>query len=100
MDGVDETVLQDFTSIKRKNSGLKTIVSIGGWTFSDNGTATQPLFGEICSSAANRAKFIGNLLDFMRQYAFDGVDFDWGELSARQKCRLKTLTYTRIPRCY
>ncbi|KAI8631028.1 carbohydrate-binding module family 18 [Xylariaceae sp. FL1651] len=77
MDGVDETVLQDFTSIKRKNSGLKTVVSIGGWTFSDNGTATQPLFGEICSSAANRATFIGNLLDFMRQYAFDGVDFDW-----------------------
>lgn len=79
MDGVDESVLQKFTGVKSRNSGLKTIVSIGGWTFSDNGTATQPLFGEICASAANRATFITNLLDFVRQYAFDGVDFDWGQ---------------------
>ncbi|KAI1412614.1 glycosyl hydrolases family 18-domain-containing protein [Hypoxylon sp. FL1857] len=77
MDGVDESVLQDFAGIKSKNSGLKTIVSIGGWTFSDNGTTTQPLFGEICASSSNRKTFITNLLDFMRQYAFDGVDFDW-----------------------
>jgi chitinase len=78
MDGVDESILTDFTAIKSKNSGLKTIISIGGWTFSDNGTATQPIFGEIARSAANRATFISNLVDFMRQYAFDGVDFDWG----------------------
>lgn len=92
MDGVTETVLQDFTSVKKKNSGLKTIVSIGGWTFSDNGTATQPLFGEICASAANRATFITNLLDFMRQYAFDGVDFDWGKAPAHPNGCPKTLT--------
>lgn len=29
------------------------------------------------SSEANRAKFIRNLFAFMRQYAFDGIDFDW-----------------------
>jgi chitinase len=78
MDGVDESLLSEFTGVKSKNSGLKTIISIGGWTFSDNGTATQPLFGEIVSSSSNRSKFIQNLLSFMRQYAFDGVDFDWG----------------------
>lgn len=79
MDGVDEALLSEFTGVKSKNPGLKTIISIGGWTFSDNGTATQPLFGEIVSDAGNRKKFISNLLSFMRQYAFDGVDFDWGE---------------------
>jgi GH18 family chitinase len=25
----------------------------------------------------NRATFIANLMAFLRQYAFDGVDFDW-----------------------
>lgn len=77
MDGVDEQLLTDFTAVKSKNSGLKTIVSIGGWSFSDNGTDTQPLFGEICGNADNRKTFISNLMDFMQQYAFDGVDFDW-----------------------
>ena len=28
-------------------------------------------------SKENRATFIENLFAFMRQYAFDGVDFDW-----------------------
>ncbi|KAI0436524.1 carbohydrate-binding module family 18 [Xylaria telfairii] len=77
MDGVDEALLSEFTGVKSKNPGLKAIISIGGWTFSDNGTATQPLFGEIVSNTGNRKKFISNLLSFMRQYAFDGVDFDW-----------------------
>lgn len=83
MDGVDESVLQEFSGIKSKNSGLKTIISVGGWTFNDNGTATQPIFGEIARSASNRGVFISNLLEFMRQYAFDGVDFDWGKRLAQ-----------------
>ena len=29
------------------------------------------------SSQSNRAKFIGNLRQFMDTYAFDGVDLDW-----------------------
>jgi chitinase len=48
-----------------------------GQTFSDNGTITQPIFGEIAGNAGNRAKFINNLLNFMQNYGFDGVDMDW-----------------------
>lgn len=77
MEGIEESLLSEFTALKSQNSGLKCIASVGGWTFSDNGTVTQPLFGEIAGDATNRANFITNLLDFMRQYAFDGVDFDW-----------------------
>src|SRR5690349_10035600 len=29
------------------------------------------------SSKENRSKFISNLFDFLEEYAFDGVDFDW-----------------------
>jgi Glycosyl hydrolases family 18 len=38
---------------------------------------TQKVFSNMVSTEANRAKFIKNLFAFMRQYAFDGVDFDW-----------------------
>jgi chitinase len=81
MDGVDSALLDRFTSIKKKNSGLKTIISLGGWTFNDNDTVTQPIFGQIARDQNNRGKFITNLISFMRQYAFDGVDFDWGKFS-------------------
>lgn len=52
------------------------MVALGGWTFNDPG-ATQRVFHDVASTKANRAKFIGNLLSFLRQYAYDGVDFDW-----------------------
>lgn len=39
---------------KKYNPKLKVFVAVGGWTFSDNGTVTQPLFGEIASTEGNR----------------------------------------------
>ncbi|KAM4063694.1 glycosyl hydrolases family 18 domain-containing protein [Hirsutella rhossiliensis] len=59
----------DIKNVKSSNSELQVFVSIGGWTFSDNDTATQPLFPAI--------KFTDNLVSFMARYGFDGVDLDW-----------------------
>jgi chitinase len=76
-----EHLFQDVTAIKSMKSGtdvqLEVFVSIGGWTFSDNGTATQPVFGDIASTDANRQKFADRLVIFMTLYGFDGVDLDW-----------------------
>jgi chitinase len=71
------SLFKDTTNIKSIKADLSVYVSIGGWTFSDNGTATQPLFGEIAASEANRKKFANNVVHFMQQYGFDGVDIDW-----------------------
>ncbi|GKT56242.1 hypothetical protein ColTof3_03581 [Colletotrichum tofieldiae] len=76
MDDLDPSLFSKMTAMKRKNKALKVMVALGGWTFNDPGP-TQTVFHDLASSKANRAKFIGNLLSFMRQYAFDGVDFDW-----------------------
>lgn len=46
-------------------------------TFSDNGTITQPLFGEIAADAGKRKIFANNVVSFMREYGYDGVDIDW-----------------------
>ncbi|MCJ1245495.1 hypothetical protein MMC30_002699 [Trapelia coarctata] len=46
-------------------------------TFSDNGTATQPLYGDIAADPSKRQGFANNALRFMIQYGFDGLDIDW-----------------------
>ncbi|KAI9146931.1 symbiotic chitinase [Paramyrothecium foliicola] len=68
---------QDVADLKNSNPSLQLYVSLGGWTFSDNGTATQPVFGDIARSSSNRDKFASNLLKFLNTYGYDGVDLDW-----------------------
>lgn len=77
MDNLPASLFSDFTSLKKTNNGLKAVIALGGWTFNDNGTASQPVFSNMVSSRPNRANFIINLLSFLREFAFDGVDFDW-----------------------
>ncbi|KAF6788479.1 chitinase [Colletotrichum sojae] len=62
---------------KKYNPNLKVYVAVGGWTFSDNGTVTQPLFGEIARTEANRKKFADGVVRFLNRYGFDGLDIDW-----------------------
>lgn len=96
MDNAPSSLFSDLTDLKKKNSGLKAVVALGGWTFNDNGTATQPVFSNMVSTAGNRAKFITNLLSFLREYAFDGVDFDWVIIIAY--VHIRYLTDVGIPR--
>ncbi|EFX06695.1 chitinase [Grosmannia clavigera kw1407] len=74
---VPASVFDDLANLKAAKPDLKIFVSIGGWTFSDNGTTTQPVFGNIAKSAANRQTFADNALRFLNKYGFDGVDIDW-----------------------
>jgi len=67
------SLFSDAAKAKIINPDIEVWLSIGGWTFSDNGTATQPVFGNIARSAANRAKFATNLVKFMQTYGFDGM---------------------------
>lgn len=81
MDGLTPSSLftqtADVRTLKSGISDLQVFISLGGWTFSDNGTDTQPLLGKIASTEASRQTFADNLIDFMKKYGFDGVDIDW-----------------------
>lgn len=68
-----ESLFKIAVDTKQYNADLKVFVSIGGWTFSDNGTATQSLFGEIASTSSNRQKFADNVVSFLDHYGFDGL---------------------------
>ena len=56
----------DVRSTKSGNGDLEVYVAIGGWTFSDNDTITQPLFGEIAADAGKRQTFADNVVSFMQ----------------------------------
>lgn len=51
-------------------AGVKMVLGLGGWGNCDG-------FPPMAASAANRARFIGQLVDFCRTNAYDGVDIDW-----------------------
>ena len=56
--------------LKAANPGLKTMISIGGWTWSAN-------FSSAAATDASRKAFASSCTAFMKQYGFDGVDIDW-----------------------
>lgn len=56
--------------MKAANPQIKTSISIGGWTWSSQ-------FSGMASSAATRAVFVQSVIEFIKNYQFDGVDIDW-----------------------
>lgn len=52
------------------NAGTKVMVSIGGWTLSDN-------FPTIAASPSKRALFASECNRLLKFYKFDGIDIDW-----------------------
>lgn len=66
-------LFQSVVDAKSYKSDLEVWVSIGGWSFSDKGTATQAVFGSIAASSANRQTFANKLLIFLNHYVFDGI---------------------------
>ncbi|WQF79589.1 Putative glycoside hydrolase family 18, catalytic domain, glycoside hydrolase superfamily [Colletotrichum destructivum] len=76
MEGLPSELFSNFTDLKKDNSSLKMIIAIGGWTHNDPGPL-QKVFSDMVSTKQNRSTFIENLMAFLRQCAFDGVDFDW-----------------------
>lgn len=68
--GADPTYFNELKKLKTVNPNLKTLISVGGWTWSTN-------FHAAALTDASRTTFANSAVAFMKTYGFDGVDIDW-----------------------
>ena len=56
--------------LKAQHPHLKTLISVGGWTWSDK-------FSDVALTDESRLKFAQSCVEFMHKYGFNGIDIDW-----------------------
>ncbi|WP_264805180.1 glycosyl hydrolase family 18 protein [Cytobacillus sp. NCCP-133] len=56
--------------LKQKYPHLKTVISVGGWSWSGK-------FSDAALTESSRTVFADSVVKFLVTYGFDGVDFDW-----------------------
>lgn len=80
---IDENNIKLLNALKKTNPNLKTLISVGGWTWSGK-------FSDAALSDDSRTAFADSCVAFIKKYGFDGVDLDWeypvsGGLSTNSK---------------
>jgi chitinase len=66
----DSTNFRKLKLLKEVNPDLKILISLGGWTWSEN-------FSDAVLTDASRKIFAKSSVDIIKKYDLDGVDIDW-----------------------
>lgn len=66
----DTINFRHLVSLKKINPGLRILISVGGWSWSEN-------FSDAVLTPSSRKKFARSCVDILRKYDLDGVDIDW-----------------------
>jgi len=64
-----DLIYPDLNQLAHDNN-VKVIISLGGWGHAEG-------FSPVAADSAKRVFFINNLINFIKKYNYDGVDFDW-----------------------
>lgn len=67
---MDTLNFRKLNELKRLNPRLKIIISVGGWSWSEN-------FSDAVLTPSSRKKFAASCADIVQRYLLDGVDIDW-----------------------
>lgn len=66
----DPALFAQWAAIRDANPHLKLLVSVGGWSWSNN-------FSNMASTEETRRAFANSVVEFLRLYKLDGIDIDW-----------------------
>jgi len=66
----DTINFKNLNALKAVNPELKILISIGGWSWSEN-------FSDAVLTDSSRVVFAKTAVDIVRKYKLDGVDIDW-----------------------
>lgn len=66
----DSANFRRLNELKKINPNLKILISIGGWSWSEN-------FSDAVLTPSSRRKFARSSVDIIKRYELDGVDVDW-----------------------
>lgn len=69
----DNDLYTRFNALKQKNSELRTLLAVGGWSHEEKNSP----FSKMVKTAATRKVFIDSVLLRLKEYKFDGLDLDW-----------------------
>ncbi len=67
---IDPANIKKLNSLKQTYPKLKTLISVGGWSWSGR-------FSDAALTDASRTAFADSAIDFIIKYGFDGIDIDW-----------------------
>ncbi|XP_028966665.1 probable chitinase 10 [Galendromus occidentalis] len=67
----DKGYYEQVVALKKKNPYLRVILGVGGWML---GSAP---FRNVTESSYRQNLFVFNVIDFLREKNFDGLDIDW-----------------------
>ncbi|XP_014246008.1 chitinase-like protein 4 [Cimex lectularius] len=68
---IDRKGFQQFADLKSMNKDLKLLAAIGGWR------EGSKRFSAIARSEESRRTFAKGVIQFLRQYNFEGINIDW-----------------------
>jgi chitinase len=57
--------------LRKQNPDLKTLIAIGGWN------EGSEKYSAMARDPARRRVFVQSVVDFLKKYDFNGLDFDW-----------------------
>jgi chitinase len=66
----DTTNLNNIKALKNTNPNLKVLVSVGGWTWSNN-------FSIVAGDANKRTTMVNSIWSLVNNNGIDGIDIDW-----------------------
>lgn len=67
---IDPSNFSKLNTLKQANPGLKSLISVGGWSWSGK-------FSDVALTDASRTAFADSCVAFIVKYGFDGIDIDW-----------------------